>query len=108
MLTGLDLDTGSSGVASYLDARAVVQVMQGMLGQWSKEAGAGHHARSRLATAIAQNGLADKFMSFNTSYHDTGLFGVYAQTSDPSQLEDLGWCMMQVRPPAPLCSCSCG
>lgn len=73
-----------------------VQVMQGMLGQWSKDTGAGHHPRSRLATAVAQNGLADKIMSFNTSYHDTGLFGVYAQTSDPNQLEDLGWCMMQV------------
>ena len=70
--------------------------MQGMFGQWSKDTGAGHHPRSRLATAGAQNGLADKIMSFNTSYHDTGLFGVYAQTSDPNQLEDLGWCMMQV------------
>eukprot|EP00892_Ulva_mutabilis_P000160 jgi/Ulvmu1/10144/UM006_0098.1 len=82
--------------ADWLSPDSVtLQVMQGMLGQWSKDAGAGHHARSRLATAIAQNGLADKFMSFNTSYHDTGLFGVYAQTSDPAQIEDLGWSMMQ-------------
>jgi mitochondrial-processing peptidase subunit beta len=87
---------------------APVQVMQAMLGQWTKDSGAAHHPRSALATTIAQNGLAERMVAFNSPYHDTGLFGVYAQTSEPKKLDDLSWAIMTVRAaglPHRLCSC---
>ena len=103
-------DMTSSGLAvafkgaSHLDPDSVtLSVMANMLGAWSKDKGTEFHQRSRLATAIAQNGLADSVMGFNTPYHDTGLFGVYTQTSSPDKFEDLSWCIMQVRVP----SCAC-
>ena len=74
--------------------------MQGMLGSWSKDSGAAHHPRSGLATTIAQNGLAERMTAFNSPYHDTGLFGVYAQTTDPYKLEDLSYSMMTVHCPS--------
>jgi hypothetical protein len=37
-----------------------------------------------MAQRVAINGLADSYMAFNTNYHDTGLFGVYA-TCDPKK-----------------------
>lgn len=40
----------------------------------------GKHAGSLLTQKIATDQLADAFMAFNTNYHDTGLFGVYAVT----------------------------
>lgn len=70
-----------------------------MLGQWNKDSGTAHHPRSNLATIVAQNGLADRMTAFNSPYHDTGLFGVYAQTSDPYKIEDLSYSMMSVRSP---------
>jgi len=33
---------------------------------------------SKLAQRVAVNGLCKNYMAFNTNYHDTGLFGVYA------------------------------
>ena len=84
--------------ASHLDPDSVtLSVMANMLGAWSKDKGTAFHQRSRIATAVAQNGLADSVMGFNTPYHDTGLFGVYTQTSNPEALEDLSWVIMQAR-----------
>ena len=37
---------------------------------------------SIMAQRVAINKLAQSYMAFNTNYHDTGLFGVYA-TADP-------------------------
>jgi hypothetical protein len=84
--------------AGHLDPDAVtLTVMANMLGTWSQASGTSIHQRSKLATKVAANGLADKIMGFNTPYHDTGLFGVYAQTSKPEEIEDLSWCIMNVR-----------
>ena len=33
---------------------------------------------SPLGQLFAANSLGDSYMAFNTTYHDTGLFGVYA------------------------------
>lgn len=52
--------------------------MQTMLGAWDKNVGAGNNMSSKLAQRVATNGLANSYMAFNTNYHDTGLFGVYA------------------------------
>lgn len=48
-----------------------------------------------MAQLIASNQLANSYMAFNTSYHDSGLFGVYA-VADPktSNLDDLAWVIM--------------
>lgn len=83
--------------ASWTDADAVpLMVMQTMLGAWDKDSSAGGNMASKLAETVAANGLANSFMAFNTNYHDTGLFGVYA-VADPhaSDLEDLCWTIMR-------------
>ena len=49
-----------------------------MLGAWDKNVGAGAQMSSKLAQRVAVNGLCNSYMAFNTNYHDTGLFGVYA------------------------------
>ena len=49
-----------------------------MLGAWDSNVGAGGHMSSKLAQRVAVNGLCKNYMAFNTNYHDTGLFGVYA------------------------------
>jgi hypothetical protein len=46
-----------------------------------------------LTQKIATDNLADAFMAFNTNYHDTGLFGVYAVT-DRERSGDLSWVVM--------------
>jgi hypothetical protein len=63
--------------------------MQTMLGGWDKNNTSGKHAGSLLTQKIATDELADAFMAFNTNYHDTGLFGVYAVT-DRYVLRHLG------------------
>jgi processing peptidase subunit beta len=59
-------------------------------GGWDKNNTVGKHAGSLLTQKIATNQLADAFMAFNTNYHDTGLFGVYAVTDrDRSKVRSL-------------------
>ena len=65
--------------------RAMVSLVACLLpffhsGGWDKNNTVGKHAGSLLTQKIATNQLADAFMAFNTNYHDTGLFGVYAVT----------------------------
>lgn len=55
-----------------------LMVMQTMLGAWEKYSALdGTHHPSPLCAEIARDNLAEKVMAFNTSYSDTGLFGVY-------------------------------
>ena len=35
-------------------------------------------------------------MTFNTNYHDTGLWGVYAVADKGVGMDDLAWAIMQV------------
>lgn len=56
-------------------------------GGWDRNNAVGKHAGSLLTRKIAADNLADAYMAFNTNYHDTGLFGVYAVTDrDRSQV----------------------
>ena len=55
-----------------------LDALQTMLGAWDKNVGAGGNMSSKLAQRVAVNGLCNSYMAFNTNYHDTGLFGVYA------------------------------
>ena len=43
---------------------------------------------SMMAQRVATNNLAHSYMAFNTNYHDTGLFGVYAVSDPKSQPVD--------------------
>jgi processing peptidase subunit beta len=45
-------------------------------------AGTGSHLSSKLAQDISSQGLANAFTSFNTTYTDTGLFGIYLVTQN--------------------------
>lgn len=49
-----------------------------------------------LSQICSQNHLCNSFMAFNSNYHDTGLFGVYAVADKDSHVEDLAWAIMQV------------
>ncbi|ORX58604.1 hypothetical protein BCR36DRAFT_580204 [Piromyces finnis] len=61
-------------------------VAQSIIGSWDRTLGAGDQVGSKLAKEISKNSLANSFMSFNTSYTDTGLFGVYFITEPSSNL----------------------
>lgn len=81
--------------ASWADPDAVpLMVIQTLLGAWDKNSGAGAEAASPLVQRIALNGLANSFMAFNTNYHDTGLFGVYAVAENDSDHQDLAWVIL--------------
>jgi len=64
-------------------------VAQTIAGSWDKSMGSGQHLGSKLAQAVAAGDLADSFTSFNTTYTDTSLFGLYMVASDRMKLIDL-------------------
>lgn len=67
-----------------------LMLMQTLLGSWDRSSAAGRNAGSKLAVDISQNDLAHSFMTFNTCYKDTGLFGVYLVAED-NKLDDVMW-----------------
>jgi len=67
-----------------------LMVMQTLLGNWSRTSSGGKNMASKLANISAEEDLCHSFMSFNTSYKDTGLFGVYA-VCDPRTVQDMMW-----------------
>ncbi|KAB2610365.1 mitochondrial-processing peptidase subunit beta [Pyrus ussuriensis x Pyrus communis] len=80
--------------ASWTDPDSIpLMVMQAMLGSWNKNAGGGKHMGSELAQRVAINDIAESYMSFNTNYKDTGLFGVFA-TAPADCLDDLAYAIM--------------
>lgn len=64
-------------------------VAQCIMGSWDRAMGAGGNVSSKLAQSIHKHNLASSFMTFNTSYTDTGLFGVYAVSESKCNLDDL-------------------
>ncbi|OZJ02824.1 hypothetical protein BZG36_04345 [Bifiguratus adelaidae] len=64
-------------------------VLQSIVGSWDRTLGASSHLSSRLSTIVSKNQLANSFMSFNTSYTDTGLWGIYMVTENKDQIDDL-------------------
>lgn len=62
----------------WTDAHAFpLMVMQQLLGQWDRTNSAGQNMASPLCRALAEGHHAHSMMTFNTTYKDTGLFGVY-------------------------------
>jgi len=64
-------------------------VASSIVGTWDRSFGAAGCMSSRLAQVVANNDLANSFMSFNTTYSDTGLFGIYLQSNAKTNLDDL-------------------
>ncbi|GAA6024975.1 hypothetical protein JCM10207_008124 [Rhodosporidiobolus poonsookiae] len=64
-------------------------VAQSIMGNWDRSLGAQSLLSSRLSHIISSNNLANSFMSFSTSYSDTGLWGIYAVSENVTNLDDL-------------------
>jgi processing peptidase subunit beta len=79
-------------------------VMQSIFGNWDRSLGASPLLSSRLSNIISTNNLANSFMSFSTSYSDTGLWGVYLVSENLMNLDDLThftlkeWSRMSIAP----------
>jgi len=70
-----------------------LMVMQTILGSWDRSSASGRNIASKFASDVADKDLAHSFMSFNTCYKDTGLFGVYLVAPD-NKLDDAMWYTM--------------
>lgn len=79
-------------------------VMQSIFGNWDRSLGASGLMSSRLSHIISSNSLANSFMSFSTSYSDTGLWGIYLVTENLMNMDDMAhftlkeWTRMSIAP----------
>lgn len=64
-------------------------VSQAIVGSWDRMSSVANNQGSKLASIVAQNHLANSFMSFSTSYSDTGLWGIYLVSENVDNLDDL-------------------
>ncbi|KAG6377205.1 Metalloenzyme, LuxS/M16 peptidase-like protein [Boletus reticuloceps] len=78
--------------------------MQSIMGNWDRSLGASSLLSSRLSHIISSNNLANSFMSFSTSYSDTGLWGIYLVSENLMNLDDMAhftlkeWTRMSTSP----------
>jgi len=70
-----------------------LMLMQSILGSYDRTSGLGKNHASRLCQEVAEQELAMAMTSFNTSYKDTGLFGIYAVLPD-KKVDDFCWTLM--------------
>jgi processing peptidase subunit beta len=71
-------------------------VLQSIIGSWDRSLGAATHVSSpHLVKNIVENQLANSYMSFNTSYRDTGLWGIYLVSENKMHLDDLEFVVQQ-------------
>ncbi|KAJ3415860.1 55 kDa erythrocyte membrane protein [Chytridiales sp. JEL 0842] len=70
-------------------------VAQSVVGSWDRSLGAAPHLSSKLIKHVVKDNLANSFMSFNTSYSDTGLFGIYTVSDNKDNLDDLAHYIQQ-------------
>jgi mitochondrial-processing peptidase subunit beta len=79
-------------------------VMQSIFGNWDRSLGSSPLLSSKLSHIISSNELANSFMSFSTSYSDTGLWGIYLVSENLVNLDDLAhftlkeWTRMSIAP----------
>ncbi|KAK0624624.1 Metalloenzyme, LuxS/M16 peptidase-like protein [Bombardia bombarda] len=64
-------------------------VTQAIVGNYDKALGNASHQSGKLSSYVHQNDLATSFMSFSTSYSDTGLWGIYLVTDKLGLVDDL-------------------
>lgn len=77
------------GVSWKDDDYFTALVTQAIVGNWDKALGNAPHLGSKLSSFIHKNDLATSFMSFSTSYSDTGLWGIYLVTDKATRIDDL-------------------
>ncbi|KAF9523911.1 Metalloenzyme, LuxS/M16 peptidase-like protein [Crepidotus variabilis] len=81
-----------------------MMVMQSIFGNWDRSLGSSSLTSSRLSHIISSHNLANSFMSFSTSYSDTGLWGIYLVSENLMNLDDLThftlkeWTRMSIAP----------
>ncbi len=81
-----------------------MMVMQSIFGNWDRSLGSASLTSSRLSHIVSQHNLANSFMSFSTSYSDTGLWGIYLVSENLMNLDDLAhftlkeWTRMSIAP----------
>jgi len=79
-------------------------VLQSIFGNWDRSLGASPLLSSRLSHIITSNNLANSYLSFSTSYSDTGLWGIYLVTENLMNIDDLvhftlkEWTRMSIAP----------
>ncbi|KAE8354960.1 putative mitochondrial processing peptidase beta subunit [Aspergillus coremiiformis] len=64
-------------------------VAQAIVGNWDRAMGNSPYLGSKLSSFVEKHSLANSFMSFSTSYSDTGLWGIYMISDNLTQLDDL-------------------
>ncbi|KAJ2891641.1 putative mitochondrial-processing peptidase subunit beta protein [Zalerion maritima] len=64
-------------------------VTQSIVGNYDRALGNAPHQGSKLSGFVHKNELANSFMSFSTSYSDTGLWGIYLVTDQLTRIDDL-------------------
>ncbi|MCJ1479197.1 hypothetical protein MMC13_007881 [Lambiella insularis] len=77
------------GVSWKDDDYFTALVTQAIIGNWDRAMGNSPYLGSKLSTFIHENKLANSFMSFSTSYSDTGLWGIYLVTENKTRIDDL-------------------
>jgi processing peptidase subunit beta len=79
-------------------------VMQSIFGNWDRSLSSAPVLSSRLSHIVQSHNLANSYMSFSTSYQDTGLWGIYMVSENIMNLDDLThftlkeWTRMSVAP----------
>ncbi|KAF2139904.1 uncharacterized protein K452DRAFT_231351 [Aplosporella prunicola CBS 121167] len=77
------------GVSWKDDDYFTALVAQAIVGNWDRAMGSSPYLGSKLSTFVHNHGLANSFMSFSTSYSDTGLWGIYLVTDAVTKIDDL-------------------
>lgn len=70
------------GVSWADDDYFTALVTQAIVGNWDRAMGSSPYLGSKLSTFIHNNGLANSFMSFSTSYSDTGYVSARPKTCE--------------------------
>ncbi|RHZ62293.1 mitochondrial processing peptidase [Aspergillus thermomutatus] len=77
------------GVSWKDDDYFTALVAQAIVGNWDRAMGNSPYLGSRLSSFVSHHNLANSFMSFSTSYSDTGLWGIYMVSENLTKLNDL-------------------
>ncbi|KAL4914899.1 Metalloenzyme, LuxS/M16 peptidase-like protein [Aspergillus aurantiobrunneus] len=79
----------AEGVSWKDDDYFTALVAQAIVGNWDRAMGNSPYLGSKLSSFVERNNLANSFMSFSTSYSDTGLWGIYLVSENMTGLDDL-------------------
>ncbi|KAJ5391510.1 hypothetical protein N7509_007000 [Penicillium cosmopolitanum] len=77
------------GVSWKDDDYFTALVAQAIVGNWDRAMGQSPFLGSKLSSQVSHHHLANSFMSFSTSYSDTGLWGIYLVSENLTNLDDL-------------------